>query len=192
MTSPKSHPTLWWTQNKKVLCAGTLLWRAGALPTVGKETGDCFPVIPLMPEGTQEDATCPAPSGDSENRAEAALRSEQVSLHIHSDVLYCLTLLWPHLHGGCSLGLFVTRNFVRQQSRSSAEQFTFLCRPWHPPEGDSCSFGIQIRFVLMLSLMPRFSSFQLSMALLRSTISSFWTTPGYPDWILLLGWLVPV
>lgn len=85
MISPKNQDlsleglTLWWTQQKKVLFAGTLLWRAGALPAVGQETETAPLSFLSFLRGTKEDATCSAPSGDSENRAEAALRSQRVT-----------------------------------------------------------------------------------------------------------------
>lgn len=62
-----------------MLFAGTLLWRAGALPAVGQETETAPLSFLSFLRGTKEDATCSAPSGDSENRAEAALRSQRVT-----------------------------------------------------------------------------------------------------------------
>lgn len=65
------------------------LWRDEALPTVGKDRGDCSPLLPLILEGLPERRCLPSCSREqSENRAEAALRSEHMTqgLQIHSNV----------------------------------------------------------------------------------------------------------
>lgn len=149
--------------------------------------------FPSFLRGTQEYTTCPAPSGDSESRAEAALRSEQMAES--ADPHWCVLL--PHLTLASSAQGLQPWCGCYQKLCPSAVQV--LSRAAHiplqalaPTQGDSCSFDVQVRFVLMLSQMPCFSSLQLSMTLLCNTTAPFWTAPGYPDRASLLGWLVPL